>query len=85
MSKTINYTDAPNEIEKALDNSIIVSDFLPSPEELVSKIEKEKITIAIDKHSLELYKKYAKKHNTKYQPMINSVLRSYANKYLRTK
>ena len=82
MSNTINYTDAPIDIKRSLDNATIVSDFLPSPAELVSREEKEKITISVDKRSLDLFKKYAKKHNTKYQPMINSVLSSYADKFL---
>ena len=82
MSNTINYTDAPADIEQALERAVVVSDLLPSPSELVSKGEKEKITIAVDKHSLDLFKKYAKKHNTKYQPMINGVLSSYADKFL---
>ena len=82
MSKIINYTDAPADIDQALDNATIVTDFLPSPEELTSKDEKEKITISVDKRSLDLYKKYAKKHNTKYQPMINGVISSYADKFL---
>ena len=82
MSNTINYTDAPADIEQSLDNAVVVSDVLPNPAELVSRVEKEKITIAVDKHSLDLFKKYAKKHNTKYQPMINGVLNSYADKFL---
>jgi len=82
MNKTIKYTDAPADIEEALNNAAVVSDLLPSPKELVSRGEKEKITIAIDKHSLDLFKQYAKKHNTKYQPMINGVLSSYADKFL---
>lgn len=82
MSNTINYTDAPLDIEQSLGNATIISDFLPSPSELVSRGEKEKITISVDKRSLDLFKKYAKKHNTKYQPMINDVLSSYADKFL---
>lgn len=82
MSNNINYTDAPADIELALDDATIIGDLLPSPEKLVRKTEKEKITIAIDKRSLELYKQYAKKHNAKYQAMINGVLGSYADKYL---
>jgi predicted DNA binding CopG/RHH family protein len=85
MSNTINYTDAPADVEQSLDDATIVSDFLPSPNELVRRTKKEKITISIDKDSLDLYKKYAKKHNTKYQPMINGVLSSYADKFLNTK
>jgi hypothetical protein len=64
------YTDAPAEIERALESATTMDDFLPSPSELVRKIEKEKITIAIDKQSLNLFKQYAKKHNAKYQTMI---------------
>ncbi len=82
MTNNINYTDAPADVEQALNNATIVSDLLPSPAELVRKTQKEKITIAIDKRSLDLYKKYAKQHNSKYQTMINSVLGSYADKFL---
>lgn len=82
MKSKISYTDAPADIDEALDNAHIVSDLLPSPEELVRKTEKEKITIAVDKRSLELYKKYAKKHDAKYQTMMNGVLSSYAEKFL---
>lgn len=82
MSNIINYTDAPAEIERSLDDAAIISDFLPAPEDLISRVEKERITIAIDKRSLDLFKRYAKKHSTKYQPMINGVLSSYADKFL---
>lgn len=82
MTNKVEYTDAPAEIERALESATAMDDFLPSPSELVRKTEKEKITIAIDKHSLELFKQYAKKHNAKYQTMINGVLGSYADKFL---
>jgi len=85
MTKTINYTDAPEDIERALESAAKMDDFLPSPSELVRKIEKEKITIAVDKRSLDLFKQYAKKHNAKYQTMINGVLGSYADKFLSRK
>jgi predicted DNA binding CopG/RHH family protein len=82
MTNNANYTDAPAEIEQALESAMTIDDVLPSPSELVRKTEKEKITIAIDKNSLELFKKYANKHNAKYQTMINGVLSSYADKFL---
>lgn len=78
----VNYTNAPDDVRESLEDPIFVEDFLPSPEELVRKIKKEKITIAIDSDSLGLYKQYAKKHNAKYQSMINGVLSSYADKFL---
>lgn len=80
--KNVVYSDAPDDINDALDHGVIVTDFLPAPDKLVFKAEKEKITIAIDRRSLELYREYAKKHNTKYQTMINSVVGSYADKFL---
>lgn len=83
MTNNISYTDAPADIEQALNRAILVSDLLPTPAELVRRTEKEKITIAIDKHSLDLFKQYAKKHDAKYQTMINGVLGSYADKFLR--
>lgn len=83
MTSRINYTDAPADIELALNNATITSDLLPSPAELVRKVEKEKITISIDKHSLDLFKQYADKHDAKYQTMINCVLGSYADKFLK--
>lgn len=82
MTNKVNYTDAPEEIERSLESAVAVDDFLPTPDKLVRKTEKTKITIAIDNSSLELYKKYAKKHNAKYQTMINSVVGSYADKFL---
>jgi predicted DNA binding CopG/RHH family protein len=82
MTNKVSYTDAPAEIAEALEGASTLEDFLPSPEQLVLKTEKEKITIAIDKNSLELFKKYANKHNAKYQTMINGVLSSYADKFL---
>jgi uncharacterized protein (DUF4415 family) len=83
MTSKISYTDAPVDIEQALDEAVLVSGVLPSPAELVRKSQKEKITIAIDKQSLDLFKKYAKQHDAKYQTMINGVLGSYADKFLR--
>src|SRR6266702_372110 len=78
----IRYADAPADMEQLLDTAVITDDLLPSPSELVRKTEKERITIAIDKHSLELFRHYAKKHDAKYQSMINGVLGSYAEKFL---
>lgn len=82
MSNKTSYSDAPAEIEQALNSAVIIDDFLPSPDELVRKEEKEKITLAVDKRSLDLFKQYAKKHNAKYQTMLNRVISSYAEKFL---
>ncbi len=81
MSK-VNYTDAPDDVRESLEDPIFMNDLLPSPEEFIRKTKKEKITIAVDKDSLDLYKQYAKKHDAKYQSMMNGVLSSYADKFL---
>jgi hypothetical protein len=45
----------------------IISDFLPSPEQLALKDETVKVTIALSKASVEFLKKEAKKYNTQYK------------------
>ena len=40
MSKRINYTDAPADVELSLDDPIIIKDFLPPPSELIRKTKK---------------------------------------------
>lgn len=82
MNNNNTYTNAPTDVTESLTNAVAMTDFLPSPAELVLKTEKEKITIAIDKSSLNKFKYYAKKHDAKYQTMINGVLSSYAEKFL---
>ncbi len=55
----------------------VVSDFLPSPEELALKDETVKVTIALSRTSVEFFKKEAKKYNTPYQKMIRRLLDEY--------
>lgn len=86
MKTKVSYTNAPTDVEDALDRAVPVEDFLPSPAELVLKSrKKEKITISVDKQSLDLFKHYAQSHDAKYQSMMNGVLESYADKFLKTK
>ena len=72
MKKKIKYTDEP------MVNVRVVSDFLPSPEELALKDETIKVTIALSKASVDFFKKEAQKHNTQYQKMIRRLLDEYA-------
>ena len=72
MKKKIKYTDEPMGRVK------VVSDFLPSPEELALKDETVKITIALSKASVDFFKKEAQKYNTQYQKMIRRLLDEYA-------
>ena len=71
MKERIKYTNEPMGKVK------VVSDFLPSPEELALKDETVKVTIALSKSSVEFFKKEAKKYNTQYQKMIRRLLDEY--------
>lgn len=71
MRKKITYTDEP------IGKVRIVSDFLPSPEELALKDETVRVTIALSKASIDFFKREAKKHNTQYQKMIRRLLDEY--------
>ena len=72
MKKKIRYTDEPmGSVRK-------VSDFLPSPKDLVLKDETVKITISLSKASVEFFKEEARKHKTQYQKMIRRLLDEYA-------
>jgi len=71
MKGKIKYTDEP------IGKVKVVSDFLPSPEELALKDETVKVTIALSKTSVDFFKKEAKKYNTQYQKMIRRLLDEY--------
>ena len=71
MKEKINYTDEP------MGKVRVISDFLPSPEELALKDETVKVTIALSKTSVEFFKKEAKRYNTQYQKMIRRLLDEY--------
>ena len=71
MSAKIKYTDEP------IGKIRIVSDFLPTPEELAFREEGVKVTLALSKKSVDFFKSEASKHHTQYQRMIRRLLDSY--------
>jgi predicted DNA binding CopG/RHH family protein len=71
MSEKIKYTNEP------LGKLEVVSDFLPSPEELAFREEGVKVTLALSKKSVDFFKSEAAKHHTQYQRMIRRLLDSY--------
>jgi len=81
MKKKMEYTNAPTEIAESIETGDIVTDFLPPPDSLVRKDTKVKITISLNKRSVDFFKRYAKKNNVKYQTMINEVLDRYAQRF----
>ncbi len=81
MRKKTMYADAPAEIAEGIARGEIVADFLPPPDELVRKEPRVKITISLNKRSVDFFKRYAKKNNVRYQTMINEVLDRYARRF----
>ncbi|MCF6269332.1 MAG: CopG family transcriptional regulator [Melioribacteraceae bacterium] len=75
MKKKIKYS---NEIIGELE---IVNDFLPSPEELVFNEERVKVTLNLNRSSIDFFKKIAKEHGSQYQKIIRNLLDSYSSHY----
>ena len=73
MSKKIQYTDEP------IGDLRVISDFLPSPEELAFREESVKVTIALSKKSVDFFKAEAGKHHTQYQRMIRQLIDAYVD------
>ena len=77
MKRKIKYTEEP------MGELRTVKDFLPPPEQLALKEENVKVTISLNKSSVEYFKKKRKKHHTSYQRMIRRLLDWYASQYQR--
>ncbi len=75
MAKKIKYSD------EEIGDFKVIPDFLPRPEQLVLKEETVKITLALNRSSIEFFKKQAKKNHTQYQKMIRSLLDHYAMRF----
>jgi predicted DNA binding CopG/RHH family protein len=73
MKTKIKYTEEP------MGELRIIKDLLPKPEELALKDENVKITISLNKSSIEFFKKKAKEHHTSYQKMIRRLIDWYAS------
>jgi predicted DNA binding CopG/RHH family protein len=74
------YEDAPRDVMEAIERSEAVEDFLPKPGDLVGKTNKRRVTITLSERSVERFKRFAKKHNAKYQTMISEVVDAYSMK-----
>ena len=58
-----------------------VKDFLPPPEKLVMPQKTVKVTIMLNKSSVDFFKNQANKHRAKYQKMIRNLIDQYAMRY----
>lgn len=75
MKKKIKYTDEP------MGKLRVIKDFLPPPEKLVLKEDNVKITISLNKSSVDFFKNEAQKHRTSYQKMIRRLIEWYASQH----
>ena len=58
-----------------------VDDFLPSPEDLVLKVpETVKVTLSLDKDTVEFFKYQADEFGASYQRMIRNLLNEYVSR-----
>jgi len=75
------YEKAPKNISQAILESRKVEDFLPSPENLILKEKTVKITLNLNKDSVDFFKSKAKKMGVPYQTMIKKLIDIYANTF----
>lgn len=75
MKSKIKYTDEP------VGKLKVIKDFLPPPEQLVLKEENVKVTIALNKSSIEFFKREAQRYHTSYQKMIRRLIDLYASQH----
>lgn len=71
MNKKIKYSD------ESLNELRLVSDFLPTPEELSLRNRNTKITISLSTESIDFFKDQANQHDMQYQKMIRQLLDDY--------
>jgi hypothetical protein len=74
MKKPI-YTDEP------MGELHVIPDFLPPPEELFPKREGIKVTLIVDRDSVDFFRNRAHQSGLKYQRMMREVLREYSHRY----
>lgn len=67
------YSDEPVRFGR-----ILGDDFLPTPAELAREEKSVKITITLNKESVDFFKKEAAKSGGQYQRMIRRLLTAYA-------
>ena len=60
----------------------VVKDFLPDPEDLVlEEPETVKVTMVLDRSSIDFFKREAAKLKSPYQKMIRNLLNEYASRH----
>jgi predicted DNA binding CopG/RHH family protein len=73
-SRTVRYTSG--EIGRVR----LIKDFLPAPDDLVSREDNVKVTLSLSRRSLDFFKREAKKRRVPYQRMIRALVDTYAER-----
>lgn len=81
MNKT-KYEKAPAELAEAIEQAEVIQDFLPPPDRLVLREETVRITLNLNKRSVDFFKSSARQNGVPYQSMIRRVLDIYAERFL---
>ena len=80
MSKP-KYENAPAELAEEIEQAEVIQDFLPSPDRLVVREETVRITLNLNRRSVDFFKSSARQNGVPYQSMIRRVLDIYAERY----
>lgn len=70
MRKTIKYTNEPI-------SARVIKNFIPSPDKLIFRERKRRVTLTLSEKSLDFFKQEAKKHKASYQGMIRRLIDYY--------
>lgn len=83
MNRNKDYTHAPADITKEIEESVPSDDFLPSPAEIAAMLKKEEtvpVTMKLKKKTIDRYKRFAAKRGIKYQTFVSTLLDNYSQK-----
>ena len=78
MSKN-EYENAPADVADAIERAEVIPDFLPPPDQLI-KEETVRVTLNLNKKSVDFFKLKARENGVPYQRMIRRVLDIYAER-----
>ena len=81
MNKT-RYNPVPAELAESIEGAEVIPDFLPSPDQLVLREETVRVTLNLNKRSVDFFKSSAQQNGVPYQSMIRRLLDIYAERFL---
>ena len=70
-----------NDLNMPMGKLTKVRDFLPSPEELITKSEKVRVTLYLKKENVKTLKNIARQSHAKYQRIIRNLVDNYVEHY----